>query len=77
MSSTVVHEKPPLRDAARSPAPAPGPVMSRDWRVATWVLLIVVSGAQLLDGLDVSMAGVALPSIGRQLHLRPPLSSGS
>jgi hypothetical protein len=41
--------------------------VTRDWRVATWALLMVVSGAQLLDGLDVSMAGVALPSIGREL----------
>lgn len=55
------------------PAPAAQLVGSHDWRAATWALLIVVSGAQLLDGLDVSMAGVALPSIGRQLHL--PASS--
>src|ERR1700746_2454897 len=73
MPSTLLREKPRRRDAARSPAPAPGPVMSRDWRAATWALLLVVSGAQLLDGLDVSMAGVALPSIGRQLNL--PASS--
>jgi len=66
-----IAEKPPVRDAAGSPATALGPVGSRDWRVATWALLIVVSGAQLLDGLDVSMAGVALPSIGRELHLPP------
>jgi MFS family permease len=65
--------KPPLRDGARSPAPAPAPIVSRDWRAATWALLFVVSGAQLLDGLDVSMAGVAIPSIGTQLHL--PASS--
>ena len=61
--------QPAITEAAHSPAPAQGAVMSRDWRPATWALLIVVSGAQLLDGLDVSMAGVALPSIGRQLHL--------
>lgn len=69
----LIGEKPPLRDAARSPVPSLGPVVSRDWRAVTWALLLVVSGAQLLDGLDVSMAGVALPSIGRQLHL--PASS--
>ena len=66
-------ERPRLGDAAGSPARTVVPVVSRDWRAATWALLLVVSGAQLLDGLDVSMAGVALPSIGKQLHL--PASS--
>jgi len=74
MHVTRLREKPPVSGAPRSPAPAVGgPVMSRDWRAATWALLLVVSGAQLLDGLDVSMAGVAIPSIGRQLNL--PASS--
>ena len=73
MLSTLLREKRPLQELGRSPAPVLGPVASRDWRAATWALLIVVSGAQLLDGLDVSMAGVAIPSIGRQLHL--PASS--
>jgi MFS family permease len=60
-------------ECATSPAPPRRLVTSRDWRAATWALLIVICGAQFLDGLDVSMAGVALPSIGRQLHL--PASS--
>src|SRR3954447_4422944 len=34
-----------------------------------WLLLLVVCGAVFLDGLDVSMVGVALPSIDRDLHL--------
>jgi len=34
-----------------------------------WALLLVVCGAVFLDGLDVSMIGVALPSIDADLHL--------
>src|SRR5882757_9280146 len=34
-----------------------------------WALLLVVCGAVFLDGLDVSMVGVALPSIDADLHL--------
>src|ERR1700755_126619 len=41
------------------------------WSAATWGLLIAVCGALFLDGLDVSMVGVALPSIGCDLHLSP------
>lgn len=73
MSSTILCETPPDECATPPAAPVSDPVTSRDWRAATWALLIVVCGAQFLDGLDVSMAGVALPSIGRQLH--PPASS--
>jgi len=39
------------------------------WSAATWVLLVVLCGALFLDGLDLSMVGVALPSIGADLHL--------
>src|ERR1700742_3726947 len=35
----------------------------------TWGLLLVLCGAFCLDNLDVSMVGVALPSIGNALHL--------
>src|ERR1700742_440052 len=35
----------------------------------TWGLLLVLCGAFCLDNLDVSMVGVALPSIGRSLSL--------
>jgi MFS family permease len=41
------------------------------WGAATWALLVVVCGALFLDGLDLSMVGVALPSIGNHLHLQP------
>ena len=36
---------------------------------ALWGILLVLSGALLLDGLDVSMVGVALPSIRTALHM--------
>jgi len=35
----------------------------------TWLLLVVLCGALFLDALDLSMIGVALPSIGASLHL--------
>src|ERR1700712_4592259 len=34
-----------------------------------WALLLVVCGAVFLDGLDISMVGVALPSIDGDLHM--------
>jgi MFS family permease len=54
-----------------SAASAPGPLFVRglDWAKSTWVLLVVLCGALFLDGLDLSMVGVALPSIGSDLHL--------
>jgi MFS family permease len=39
------------------------------WTRAQWMLLLVVSTVLALDALDVSMVGVALPSIGTELHL--------
>jgi EmrB/QacA subfamily drug resistance transporter len=36
-----------------------------------WALLVLVCGVLFLDGLDVSMVGVALPSIGSELGLEP------
>jgi EmrB/QacA subfamily drug resistance transporter len=36
-----------------------------------WWLLVLVCGVLFLDGLDVSMVGVALPSIGAELGLEP------
>ncbi|MFF2525876.1 MFS transporter [Streptomyces liangshanensis] len=51
-----------------SPAPD-GEVRDLNWSARTWVLLFVLCGALFLDGLDLSMVGVALPSIGSDLHL--------
>src|SRR3954471_1861284 len=42
---------------------------STSWSASTWGLLIAVCGALFLDGLDVSMVGVALPSIRADLGI--------
>jgi MFS family permease len=39
------------------------------WPARTWILLVVLAGALFLDGLDISMVGVALPSIGADLGM--------
>lgn len=39
------------------------------WTGRVWLLLVVLAGALFLDGLDISMVGVALPSIGEDLHM--------
>ncbi|WP_427018565.1 MFS transporter [Pseudarthrobacter sp. P1] len=48
----------PLLEGARAP-----------WTKAQWTLLLVLCTVLALDGLDVSMVGVALPSIGHELNL--------
>src|SRR5579875_3828452 len=50
---------------------ATSPVSGTAWTRATWALLVVLCGALFLDGLDISMVGVALPSIGTALHMSP------
>src|SRR3954452_14290695 len=42
-----------------------------DWNARLWGALIVLCGVLFLDGLDVSMVGVALPSIRADLGLDP------
>jgi MFS family permease len=42
-----------------------------NWTTRTWLLLVVLCGALFLDGLDISMIGVALPSIGSDLGMSP------
>ncbi|WP_221177224.1 MFS transporter [Nocardioides marmoriginsengisoli] len=44
---------------------------AHDWSSRTWLLLVVLCGALFLDGLDISMVGVALPSIGSELAMSP------
>jgi MFS family permease len=51
--------------------PFPNLVTGATWSRATWALLVVLCGALFLDGLDISMVGVALPSIGSDLHMSP------
>lgn len=49
----------------------PAPTQQADaWSRSSWLLLLVVCIVIALDGLDVSMVGVALPSIGTELGLR-------
>ena len=45
------------------------PVSSASWDARTWGALMILCGALFLDGLDVSMVGVALPSIRADLDL--------
>ena len=47
-----------------SPTPA-----APHWEARTWALLAVLCGVLFLDGLDVSMVGMALPSIREELDL--------
>jgi MFS family permease len=55
---------PTMASLLSTPAPA-----EPRWSPRTWGLLIVLCGVLFLDGLDVSMVGVALPSIEGDLHL--------
>ncbi|ADG77526.1 Major facilitator superfamily MFS_1 OS=Tsukamurella paurometabola (strain ATCC 8368 / DSM /CCUG 35730 / CIP 100753 / JCM 10117 / KCTC 9821 / NBRC 16120/ NCIMB 702349 / NCTC 13040) OX=521096 GN=Tpau_0892 PE=4 SV=1 [Tsukamurella paurometabola] len=41
------------------------------WTSRTWLLLLVLCGALFLDALDISMVGVALPSIKASLGMEP------
>jgi MFS family permease len=50
-------------------APAPAGSKHVRWSPALWGALFVLCGALFLDGLDVSMVGVALPSIQADLGL--------
>src|SRR5829696_8096506 len=47
----------------------PSPHAGLDWDARLWGALVVLCGVLFLDGLDVSMVGVALPSIGEDLDL--------
>src|SRR6195952_1605286 len=51
-----------------SPSATP-PISGGRWDARAWWLLIVLCGVVLLDGLDISMVGVALPSIGQDLAI--------
>ncbi|WP_435771432.1 MFS transporter [Nocardioides sp. SYSU DS0651] len=47
----------------------PSPTSELRWTARTWGLLMTLCIVLFLDGLDVSMIGVALPSIGAELDL--------
>jgi MFS family permease len=52
-----------------APPSSPTHVTSDRWDARVWGALILLCGVLFLDGLDVSMVGVALPSIDSDLHL--------
>ena len=47
----------------------PATTTENTWTPQLWGVLLVLGGALLLDGLDVSMVGVALPAIRSALHM--------
>jgi MFS family permease len=55
--------------AISASASATSPSTASTWSRRTWALLITLCIVLFLDGLDVSMIGVALPSIGTELEL--------
>src|SRR3954453_20206645 len=52
-----------------SPSTTTVPRTEERWTPLQWGTLLVLCAALFLDALDVSMVGVALPSIGSDLHL--------
>ncbi|MEV5955905.1 MFS transporter [Streptomyces sp. NPDC051987] len=50
-------------------SPLTAPAAGGRWTPRLWGTLLVLCAAMFLDALDVSMVGVALPSIGSDLHL--------
>ncbi|WP_030144456.1 MFS transporter [Glycomyces sp. NRRL B-16210] len=58
----------PLDNSNSNPVDAPAHAPSR-WGPRLWAVLFVAGLAMFLDALDVSMVGVALPSIGAELGL--------
>ncbi|MBY8882502.1 MFS transporter [Actinacidiphila acidipaludis] len=52
-----------------SPSTTTVPRTEERWTPLQWGTLLVLCAALFLDALDVSMVGVALPSIGSELHL--------
>jgi hypothetical protein len=59
----------PSVQSAAAQAPAAAPAQTLRWSPRLWAILIVLCGALFLDGLDVSMVGVALPDIRNALGL--------
>ncbi|MCD0442531.1 MFS transporter [Glycomyces sp. A-F 0318] len=64
----TITEPRPLSHRASSPRDTPAHPPSR-WGPKLWAVLVVAGLAMFLDALDVSMVGVALPSIGAELGL--------
>jgi MFS family permease len=60
---------PTLRERPAATARDVSHITSERFDRSAWLLLLVVCGAVFLDGLDISMVGVALPSIDADLAL--------
>jgi MFS family permease len=69
MTSTLLPEQ--LAPDVTPPARSTTSATALPWTGRTWLLLVVLCGALFLDGLDISMVGVALPSIGSDLAMSP------
>ncbi|WP_336671242.1 MFS transporter [Tsukamurella sp. USMM236] len=68
---TTTHEPP---TAPSNPTPGREELhvtTASGWTSRTWLLLLVLCGALFLDALDISMVGVALPSIKAALGMDP------
>lgn len=63
---TIATEPPPIPAPPENAPPETTATVhgSHGWTSTIWLLLVVLCGALFLDGLDISMVGVALPSIG-------------
>src|ERR1700727_2374633 len=55
--------------SVQSPSTSAAPAPTLRWSPRLWAILLVLCGALFLDGLDVSMVGVALPDIRSALGL--------
>lgn len=68
MTVDLNRQRPPDKpsDSARTPDHV---TSAGGWSARVWLLLVVLAGALFLDGLDVSMVGVALPSMGGDLGM--------
>ncbi len=58
-----------ITDVPRAIGPTATAPAEQRWNPRLWGVLAVLCTVLFLDGLDVSMVGVALPSIGVELHL--------
>jgi len=69
MSSPTLADTPATTKTTPSTIGATTVTDGHGWSGQTWLLLVVLCGALFLDGLDISMVGVALPSIGADLGM--------
>src|SRR3569623_1174025 len=58
-----------FRDMTSTATLPAAPAADTRWPIRLWGMLITLCIVLFLDGLDVSMVGVALPSIGSELHI--------